>query len=96
MDPAQGVVGDTELTRIVRNDHRVAEQAVMADGAPDRRLRNRTQKLSVEDIDVLAGQMLEERDLIGETAGGSVLSLAMIACSTPCAFSQFIASSLRT
>lgn len=70
MDPAQGVVRDTELTRIVRNDHRVAEQAVMADGAPDRRLRNRTKKLSVEDIDVLAGQMLEERDLIGENCRG--------------------------
>ncbi|WOS65978.1 hypothetical protein SFGR64A_19790 (plasmid) [Sinorhizobium fredii GR64] len=53
MDPAQGVVGDTELTRIVRNDHRAAEQAVMADGAPDRCLRDRTQKLSVDRIAAL-------------------------------------------
>lgn len=66
MDPGQGVVGDTKLTRIVRNDHRAAEQAVVADGAPDRRPCDRTQRLLVEDIDALASQMPEEFNLIGE------------------------------
>lgn len=55
---------------------------MMANRPPDCRLRDSAQKLSVEDIDALDGQMLEERSLIGECCGYSFLSLAMIARST--------------
>ena len=96
MHPTQGVVGDTELARIVRNDHRAAEQSMVADRPPDCRLRDRTQKLSVENIDALADQMLEDAAWSANIAGRLIWSFVMIACSTPCAFSQVIASSLRT
>ena len=36
MDPAQGVAADLELAGIVADDHRVAEQAVRLDAAPQR------------------------------------------------------------
>ena len=42
MDPTQGVPADIELAGIVADDHRVGEQAVRLDAAPQRALRWRS------------------------------------------------------
>lgn len=57
---------DPELAGVVGDDHRISDQAMMADGAPDTSLGKRSNCLSVKNVDSLGGQMLEKRDLIGE------------------------------
>ena len=53
VDPAQGVRTDAELSGIVRHDHGVAEQAMLADGAPHRPLGGDLHRI---------GRYLERRD----------------------------------
>ena len=53
MDPAQGVRTDAELSGIIRHDHCVAEQAMLADGAPHRPLGGDLHRI---------GRYLERRD----------------------------------
>jgi len=75
MDPAQGVVGNTELAGVVGNDHCSAQQAMVSDGAPDGGFREKAHELPVENIDALAYQVLEESDLVNEDGGGMGLKL---------------------
>lgn len=44
---------DTELASVVRDDHRVAHKAVMADGTPYTGFRDRADRIPVENIDAL-------------------------------------------
>ncbi|WFU11991.1 hypothetical protein QA646_26825 (plasmid) [Rhizobium sp. CB3090] len=55
MDPAQGMIADTKLPGIVRDDHHVAQQAVMAQGTPQTSFGQDPDPLPVENIDALAG-----------------------------------------
>lgn len=52
---------------IVGNDHRVAHQAVVTDGAPKAGFGKRANVLPIEDIDALSGQMHHERHVVAET-----------------------------
>jgi hypothetical protein len=66
VDPAQRMGADAELSGIVGYDHRIADQTVMADGAPDAGLGKRADYVLVEDVDTIGGQILEKRNLIGK------------------------------
>ncbi len=63
---AQRMGADAELSGIVGYDHRIADQTVMADGAPDAGLGKRADYVLVEDVDTIGGQILEKRNLIGK------------------------------
>ncbi|WP_261330486.1 hypothetical protein [Rhizobium leguminosarum] len=66
VDPAQRMGADAELSGIVGHDHRIADQTMMADGAPDAGLGKRADYFLVEDVDTIGGQILEKRNLIGK------------------------------
>ncbi|WP_255571642.1 hypothetical protein [Ensifer sp. ENS12] len=68
VDPTQGMVADPELGRIVRDDHGVAEKTMMANGSPDAGFREHTDRLPVENVDTLAGQIFEERHLVAKAS----------------------------
>lgn len=68
MNPAQGVVADPELAGIVGDDHGVAKKTVMANGTPDAGFREHTDRLPVEDVDTLAGQVFEEWHLVAKAS----------------------------
>ena len=53
-----------ELTRVVRGDYGRAEQTMMADGTPYPGFGEKAHELPIEDIDTLAGQMLQESNLV--------------------------------
>uniref|UniRef100_UPI00056D8D3F hypothetical protein n=1 Tax=Rhizobium sp. PDO1-076 TaxID=1125979 RepID=UPI00056D8D3F len=57
---------DPELARIVGDDHRIADQTMMADGAPDAGLGKRPDYVPVENVDTIFSQIREKRDLIGK------------------------------
>ncbi|MNW05963.1 hypothetical protein D3C71_2022920 [compost metagenome] len=57
---------DPKLSGIVGDDHRIADQAMMADGAPYAGLGKRAEDVSVEDVDAMFGQIREKRYLIGK------------------------------
>ncbi|EJC77956.1 hypothetical protein Rleg10DRAFT_6683 [Rhizobium leguminosarum bv. trifolii WSM2012] len=59
VDPAQRMGADAELSGIVGHDHRIADQAMMADSAPDAGLGKRADYFLVEDVDAIGGQILE-------------------------------------
>ncbi len=63
---AQRVGADPKLPGIVGDDDGVADQPMMADGTPDAGLGERPERLRVEDVDAMFGEMLEKRDLIGK------------------------------
>ena len=66
VDPAQRMGADPELSGIVGDDHRIANQTMMADGAPDAGLGKRAEDVPVEDIDAMFSQIREKRNLIGK------------------------------
>lgn len=66
VDPAQRMGADAELSGIVGDNHRIADQTMMADGAPDAGLGKRADYFFVEDVDTIGGQILEKRNLIGK------------------------------
>lgn len=63
---AQRMGADAELSGIVGYDHRIADQTMMADGAPDAGLGKRADYVLVEDVDTIGPQILEKRNLIGK------------------------------
>jgi len=66
MDPAERMGADPELSGIVGDDHRIADQTMMANGTPDTGLGKRTNDVPVENVDAMFGQMLKKRNLIGK------------------------------
>ena len=66
MHPTQRVGTNSKLPGIVGDDHRVSDQAMMADGAPYAGLCERPKRLRVEDVDAMFGEMLEEWHPIGK------------------------------
>lgn len=66
VDPAQRMGADAELSGIIGDNHRIADQTMMADGAPDDGLGKRADYFLVEDVDPIGGQILEKRNLIGK------------------------------
>lgn len=67
MDPTQRVCTNPKLPGIVGDDHRVSNQAMMADGAPYAGLSERPKRLRVEDVDAMFGEMLEEGHPVGKS-----------------------------
>lgn len=82
VDAAQRMGADAELSGIVGHNHRIADQAMMADGAPDACLGKRADYFLVEDVDAIGGQVLEKRNLIGNRRGSHVFNRARRAGST--------------
>ena len=66
MHPTQRVGTDPKLPGIVGDDHRVSNQAIMADGAPYAGLSERPKRLRVEDVYAMFGEMLEEGHPVGK------------------------------
>jgi hypothetical protein len=66
MDPTQGMSADTKLPGIVGDDHRVSNEAMMANGTPYAGLCKWPKRFRVEDVDTMLGEMLEEGHLIGK------------------------------
>jgi len=63
---AQRMCTNPKLPGIVGDDHRVSNQAMMADGAPYAGLRKWPKRLRVEDVDAMFGEMLEEGHPVGK------------------------------
>ncbi len=66
MHPAQRMGADPELSGIVGDDHRIADQAMMANGAPDAGFGKWAEHVSVEDVDALFSQIFKKWNLIGK------------------------------
>lgn len=58
MNPAQGMIGDAELSGIVGHDHRVAHQSMVAHRAPEGRVGDLAHQGAVEDIQAQPDQMI--------------------------------------
>ncbi len=82
VDPAQRMGADAELSGIVGDNHRIADQTMMADGAPDAGLGKRADYFFVEDVDTIGGQILEKRNLMANRRGWRVFNRARRAGST--------------
>lgn len=52
---------DPEMAGIVRDNHRVAEETMMADGSPDACFCEHADRRSIENVDALASQVFQER-----------------------------------
>jgi|GEM_PF-2531618 len=63
---AKRVIADPELAGIVRDNDHTAQQAMVADRAPDAGFAKHPDQRFVKDIDPLAHQVFEELQLAGE------------------------------
>ncbi|WP_244499424.1 hypothetical protein [Rhizobium sp. AC44/96] len=66
MDPAERMVADAKLPSIVGYDHYIANQAMMADGAPNAGFGKRADNAPVKDVDTIFRQIGEKRNLVGK------------------------------
>ncbi|WP_155257557.1 hypothetical protein [Rhizobium leguminosarum] len=70
VDPAQRMGDDAELSGIVGYDHRIADQTMMADTAPNGGLGKRPDLFPCRRC-TIAGQLLEQWNLIGKPPGST-------------------------
>lgn len=66
MDPTQRMGADAKLAGIVGDNHRLADQTMMADGTPDAGLGKWADDVPVKNVDAMFGQIREKRNLIGK------------------------------
>ncbi len=64
--PAERMRAHPKLSGIVGDDHRIADQTMMADSTPDTGLGKWADDVPVENVDAMFGQMPEKRNLIGK------------------------------